>query len=99
MNYFVCWHRPGRVIPNKGWLCRHCGVAIEECPCEPRKRREPPCPCCDGSKWVAIVRSRRDATAQALDLGPRPEMELPPNFVMELRRRLNYAVRRADKEA
>ena len=54
-----CFHRPGKRTRSGIWLCRHCGVAIEECPHERRKRNEEPCPCCIGSFWVAIVRSRR----------------------------------------
>lgn len=57
MNYFYCWHRPGRLLRSVR-LCRFCGIAIEECPCEPRKRCESPCPLCEGSHWVGIVRSR-----------------------------------------
>jgi hypothetical protein len=66
LNLF-CWHRPGR-LHGKTRLCRNCGVGIEECPCAPRKRNEPPCPCCEGSEWVAIVRSRKAAAQQAIAL-------------------------------
>ena len=55
-----CWHRPGRLTRSKIRTCCNCGVAIEECPHEPRKRSEDPCPLCGGSFWVGIVRSRRE---------------------------------------
>jgi hypothetical protein len=61
-----CWHRPGRLTRGRVRLCRFCGVALEECPCEPRKRKDGPCPCCQGSEWVAIVRSRRAKIAEVL---------------------------------
>lgn len=60
-----CWHRPGRL--RKGVrTCRHCGVAIVECPGEDTKRKDPPCRCCDGSQWVAVVRSRVATVRQAV---------------------------------
>jgi len=55
----TCWHRPGLLSPSgKTRTCRHCYVAIEECPCAPTKRCEEPCPACEGSGWVAIWRGR-----------------------------------------
>ena len=67
MNFFVCWHRPGKIVRGIR-TCRNCGIAIEECGHESRKRKDGPCPVCDSSAWVAIVRSRRAAIAQTLDL-------------------------------
>lgn len=55
----MCWHRAGRIVGR--WLtCRHCGVAIEECPCVSYHRVvDESCWCCFGSGYVAIVRSYR----------------------------------------
>jgi hypothetical protein len=56
----ICeWHRPGR--KHRGfWLCRNCGVLIDECPCVPvyANKVADDCPLCLGSAWVAIVRGR-----------------------------------------
>lgn len=59
-----CWHRPGP--PRGAWVkCRHCGVAIEECPCVKLHRApDPNCRACDGSMWVSIVRSERQKFAE-----------------------------------
>lgn len=62
MTLSYCWHRPGRLTRGTR-QCRHCSVAIEECPCEPRKRSEEPCRCCEGSGWVATVRSKAAGVA------------------------------------
>lgn len=67
-----CWHRPGRAMKRdaagvrSSWLCRFCGVAIEECPCEPTKRNEEPCRACGGSEWVAIWRGKVEKFAAYL---------------------------------
>lgn len=55
----ICWHRPGKMVRNC-LTCRHCGVAIEECPCMPVTARkvDDNCPACLGSGFVAIVRTR-----------------------------------------
>ncbi len=63
MNLSYCWHRPGR-LHRSTRLCRFCGIGIEECPCGPRKRSELPCPCCEGSGWVGIVRSKAAMVAE-----------------------------------
>jgi hypothetical protein len=56
-----CWHRPGRII-GRAMTCRHCGVAIDWCPCIGIHFRsvDDGCGACLGSMWVAIVRSRRE---------------------------------------
>lgn len=53
-----CFHRPGRIIGHTV-TCRRCGVAIEYCPCVgPHFRSvDDHCHACNGSMWVAIVRS------------------------------------------
>lgn len=51
---------------RSSWLCRFCGVAIEECPCEPTKRNEEPCRACGGSEWVAIWRGKAEKFAAYL---------------------------------
>ncbi len=63
---FLCFHRPGRLIGGTR-TCRHCGVGIEECGHEPTKRNGPPCPCCLGSGWLAIVRGKMGAFAQYVE--------------------------------
>lgn len=70
MNFFACWHRPGPVIRGDVHKCRHCGVAIEECPCVEYRisKLGSNCPACEGSHWVGIIRSKRDTLKQALDL-------------------------------
>lgn len=68
MTFFYCWHRPGRRIQAQRYACRHCGVAIEECPGVSWRNScvgGSTCPC-EGSGWVAIVRSKRQALAQTL---------------------------------
>lgn len=62
-----CFHRPGRRLRSGAYVCRHCGVAIEECPHAPRKRNEDPCPCCLGSFWVAVVRGRREKIRECME--------------------------------
>jgi hypothetical protein len=58
MNFVYCWHRPGRMVGNVR-TCRHCGVAIEECPCVEYRVVKGGATCaCEGSGWVAIVRSK-----------------------------------------
>ncbi len=81
MNFFACWHRSGRVLLAEVWrsgevvrpeirACRHCGVAIEECPCVQYRvsKLGSNCPACEGSGWVGILRSKRETIKQALDL-------------------------------
>lgn len=56
-----CWHRPGPYSPSGTYVtCRHCGVAIEFCPCVGPTYRsvDDDCPACRGSMWVAVVRGR-----------------------------------------
>lgn len=53
----LCWHR--LMIRGKHQVCRHCGVAVEECPCVSGYRSpKDGCRCCSGSGWVAIVRGQ-----------------------------------------
>jgi len=67
MDFSYCWHRPGRMVRNIR-TCRFCRVAIEECGCV-RWRGAPKADCaCEGSGWVAIVRSRFQAIAQILGI-------------------------------
>lgn len=81
MNFFACWHRPGRLIKSgvfrdgvlvqgEVWACRHCGVPVEECPCVEYRisKLGSNCVKCEGSGWVAIVRSKRETIRQTLDL-------------------------------
>ncbi len=81
MNFFACWHRPGRLLAGELWRdgvlirgevrsCRHCGVPVEECPCVEYRisKLGSKCPSCEGSHWLGIVRSRRETIKQALDL-------------------------------
>jgi hypothetical protein len=68
MTFAYCWHRPGRRIRAEVFACRYCGVAIEECPGVAWRNScvgGALCPC-EGSGWVAIVRSKRCAFAQAI---------------------------------
>ena len=68
MNFFYCQHRPGPIIKGQR-LCRHCRVAIEECPCVSNFRTvDQSCEVCEGYGWVGILRSKREALSQALDL-------------------------------
>lgn len=50
----LCWHRLR--IRRKLFLCKYCGVLIEECPCVTWRLVDDNCPCCSGSGWVAAVR-------------------------------------------
>lgn len=65
----MCWHRPGRKTKSGIITCRHCGVAIEGCPCEGQWYRSanPDCPCCFGSAWLAIVRGKMAKMAEAFE--------------------------------
>lgn len=60
MNFLYCWHRPGKLFPLRNFrVCRHCGVPVEECPCVDYGRSaKSDCPCCEGSGWVGIIRSK-----------------------------------------
>lgn len=56
---FYCWHRPGNRWKGHIYLCRHCEVAVEECPCVSFGRTpNPSCEICEGSGWIAILRGR-----------------------------------------
>jgi hypothetical protein len=71
MTFAYCWHRPGRHLRAGVFVCRYCGVAIEECPGVAWRNAcvgGSLCPC-EGSGWVAIVRSKRQAFAQVLKEG------------------------------
>ncbi len=69
MNFAYCWHRPGRVLRGEIRQCRHCGVAIEECPCVVLQRNVMPgCTACEGSGWVGILRSKSAAVKQMLGI-------------------------------
>lgn len=51
-----CWHRLR--IRGKHHVYRHCGVAIEPCPCVTWMRSpDSHCPLCEGSGYLATVRS------------------------------------------
>lgn len=58
-----CWHQAGRQTRRGVVTCRHCGVAIEYCPCtgETFRHVDHNCRYCHGSMWVAIVRGPRAA--------------------------------------
>lgn len=67
MNYAYCWHRPGKRWKDHIYLCRHCGVAIEECRCVSWGRStEKDCVACEGSGWVSMIRSRLQAMRDVL---------------------------------
>lgn len=60
MNFW-CWHRPGiekKFARSTFRLCRHCGVPVEECPCVSWRLPDGKCPICEGSGWIALIRSR-----------------------------------------
>lgn len=61
MNFSYCWHRPGKLFRLRHFrVCRHCGVPVEECPCVSAGRTpQSDCKACEGSGWVAIIRSKR----------------------------------------
>lgn len=68
VNYFYCWHKAGRQTRGGIVTCRHCGIGVEECPCLTWSRSpNDECPMCEGSGWVAMVRSRRATLVQILD--------------------------------
>lgn len=64
----ICWHLPGRQIRPEVLACRHCGVAIEECPCVPVLAHKvyENFPTCLGSGFVAILRSRYTKYREAI---------------------------------
>ena len=65
---FECWHRPGP-LKHGVRICRHCGVAIEPCPCVDQftfRKLDDRCTICNGSGWVAIVRGRNEKFQEAL---------------------------------
>jgi hypothetical protein len=68
----MCWHRPGRTLASKTVVCRHCGVAIEYCPCvdDTYRKCNRNCSACGGSMWVAIVRGWRAAIATIISEVP-----------------------------
>lgn len=83
MTTVLCWHRAGRTIGHTV-TCRHCGVAIEYCPCVgPHFRSvDTDCDLFNGSMWIAIVRGAaekfleyfdRDDTAAAAIAPPAPD--------------------------
>jgi len=68
MNFVYCWHRPGRVLKGEVRACRHCSIAVVECPCVSYGRNAAAgCVICEGSCWVAMVRSKSAALEQTLD--------------------------------
>jgi len=68
VNVPYCWHRPGK-LHGRTRLCRHCGVAVEECACLDWGRSPASgCVACEESGWVAIVRSRVALLRQFLAL-------------------------------
>jgi hypothetical protein len=48
--------------------CRHCGVAIEQCPCVSHFRAAgaQDGPACEGSGWAGLVRSKHAALVEVL---------------------------------
>jgi hypothetical protein len=65
-----CFHRPGPMRGNFR-TCRHCRVAIDECPCVTWHRNtEKGCRLCEGSGWLGIIRSNHAMLAQMLDISP-----------------------------
>lgn len=64
----LCWHRPG-VVRGVWVTCRHCGVAIERCPCagEYERKVNSDCVMCGGSTWVSFVRSAKAMFASYLE--------------------------------
>jgi hypothetical protein len=55
------------VIRGEIRQCRHCGVAVQECVCfQWRQAAQTDCPACEGSGWVAIVRSKLAGLVQVL---------------------------------
>jgi hypothetical protein len=60
VNVHYCWHRPGKRFRDNLYLCRHCGILIEECFCVSYGRTpdDKNCLACEGSGWCSFVRSR-----------------------------------------
>lgn len=71
MNFQYCWHRPGKLSRSAIRTCRNCSVAIEPCVCSNFSRGgHSDCIYCEGSGWVAIVRSKLQATHDMLGGDP-----------------------------
>lgn len=62
-----CFHQLR--IRGRLHLCRHCGVAIEECPCFQNRVPDGKCDLCLGSGWLATVRSDRQKFMEYADIG------------------------------
>jgi hypothetical protein len=72
MNIPVCWHRPGLLKHFKHVTlrtCRTCFVPVEECPCVSWGRSpDGGCPFCEGSGWIATIRSKVQILVDYLEI-------------------------------
>lgn len=73
MSNMLCWHR-GRAR-GRGHVCRHCGVALEECPCAIHRQPGDDCSYCQGSGWVAVVRGQVQMFRDYIEHDPEPVSE------------------------
>lgn len=70
MLLHYCWHRPGRIQAFRRAsfrMCRNCNVPLQECPCVDWCRTpNAACSVCEGSGWIAIIRSRAQTVRDVL---------------------------------
>jgi hypothetical protein len=71
MITLLCWHRPR--LSRGHAFCRHCSVAIEQCPCVSWRVEDGKCELCLGSGWLSTVRGEVAKFREYAGIdGPRP---------------------------
>lgn len=78
----LCWHRLR--IAGRHYICRHCSVLVEECPCVTWRMVQDDCPCCMGSGWVAVVRGQVEKFAGYLTEGQLGLEACPHEYIRKM---------------